>query len=162
MRSTHQSNQPSPRNVNGLNLQGGWRAWTDLDAEIASEGDVVGSLGEEVPSGGVGGAGALGALEHDEALPLVEVGGERGEVELGEEGPLQGGVDAVHGAELPLLHLVVQQPAVARRRVHRPAPEPPRDREPSSGAAMVASPPLRIARDSSRGIEETRGEEKRN
>ena len=111
--------------MNGLNLQGGWRAWTDLDAEIASEGDVVGSLGEEVPSGSVGGAGALGALEHDEALPLVEVGGERGEVELGEEGPLQGGVDAVHGAELPLLHLVVQQPAVARRRVHRPAPEPP-------------------------------------
>jgi len=35
-------------------------------------------------------------------------------------------------------------------------------REPSSGAAMVASPPLRIARDSSRGIEERRGEEKRN
>ena len=60
------------------------------------------------------------------------------------------------------MNLVVKQPAVARRRVHRPAPEPPRDREPSSGAAMVASPPLRIARDSSRGIEERRGEEKRN
>ena len=101
--------------MNGLNLQGGWRAWTDLDAEIASEGDVVGSLGEEVPSGSVGGAGALGALEHDEALPLVEVGGERGEVEHGEEGPLQGGVDAVHDAGLPLMNLVVKQPAVAHR-----------------------------------------------
>ena len=32
--------------------------------------------------------GALGALKHDEALPLVEVNGEHGEVELGEEGPL--------------------------------------------------------------------------
>lgn len=72
------------------------------------------TLGEEVPRGGGGGAGR--ALGHDLALPLVEVDGERGEVELGEEGPLQGGVHAVHGAELPLLHLVVQQPPVARRR----------------------------------------------
>lgn len=117
----------------------------------------MGSLGEEVPSGSVGRAWALGALKHDQALPLVEVVGERGEVELGEEGPLQGGVDAVHGAELPLLHLMVQQPAVARR-VHLPAPE--NSDRPSSGAAIVASPPLGIA-DSSRGIEERNETEER-
>src|SRR5688572_3310314 len=94
-----------------------WRACTNLDAEISAEGDVVRplALGEEVPCGSVVRAGASGALEHHQALPLVEVGGERGEVELGEEGALQSGVDAVHGAELPLLHLVVQQPTVARR-----------------------------------------------
>lgn len=117
-----------------------WRTWTNLDAEIAAEGDVVGSLalGEEVPRGSGGRAGAPGALEHDQALPLVEVGGERGEVELGEEGALQGGVDAVHGAELPLLHLMVQQPAVARR-LHRSRPR--------SKNLAEASPPT-VRRDS--------------
>jgi len=35
------------------------------------------ALGEEVPCGRVGLAGASGALEHHQALPLVEVGGER-------------------------------------------------------------------------------------
>ena len=48
----------------------------------------MGSFGEEVPTGSIGRAEALGALKDDEALPLVEVGGERGEVEHGEEGPL--------------------------------------------------------------------------
>ena len=47
----------------------------------------MGSFGEEVPTGSIGRAEALGALKDDEALPLVEVGGERGEVEHGVEGP---------------------------------------------------------------------------
>jgi len=51
----------SPRNTNKLNLQGAWKAWTDLDGEITSEREVAGSLGEEVPTGSVGRAGALGA-----------------------------------------------------------------------------------------------------
>jgi len=39
--------------------------------------------------------------QDDEVLRLVEVSGERGGVELEEEGHLQAGVDAVHGGELP-------------------------------------------------------------
>jgi len=77
----------------------------------------VGSFGEEVPTGSIGRTEAIGALKDDEALPLVEVGGERGEVEHGEEGPLQGGVDAVHDAGLPLMNLVVKQLAVAHLRI---------------------------------------------
>ena len=77
----------------------------------------MGSFGEEIPTGSIGHAEALGALKDDEALPLVEVGGERGEVEHGEEGPLRGGVDAGHDAGLPLMNLVVKQPAVARLRI---------------------------------------------
>ena len=95
------------------------------------------ALREEVPCGRVGHAGASGALEHHQALPLIEVGGERGEVELGEEGALQGGVDAVHGAELPLLNLVVQQPAVARR-LHRPSPKPCRSLSLQCGAIRLS------------------------
>ena len=62
-------------------------AWTNLDAEITVEGDLVGSLahGEEVPCGSVGGAGASAALEHHQALPLVEVDGERGEMSNSEK-----------------------------------------------------------------------------
>jgi hypothetical protein len=121
-------------------------ARTNLYAEIAAEGDVVGALalGEEVPRGN----GRRAALEHDLALPLVEVGCERGEVELGEERPLQSGVDAVHGAELPLLHLVVQQAPVARR-LHPPSLKNSRTlQKPPPTRRFVASP-LRIA-DSSR------------
>mgnify|MGYP007043956250 CR=1 FL=1 len=40
-------------------------------------------FGRKSPPAALVAPGALGALKHDEALPLVEVNGEHGEVELG-------------------------------------------------------------------------------
>ena len=43
-------------------------------------------FGRKSPPAALVGPGALGSLKHDEELPLVEVNGEHGEVELREEG----------------------------------------------------------------------------
>lgn len=58
------------------------------------------------------------AFQEDLALLMVEIGGERREIELGEVGALKDGVHAVHSAELPLLHLVVQKASIARSPFH--------------------------------------------
>lgn len=85
-----------------------------LDAEITVHGDVMRHLRVKAERVAVGG----GAVEHHPALLAVEVGGEGGQVQLGEEGALQDGVDAVDGAQLGFLNLVVQHPAVAAASLH--------------------------------------------
>jgi len=62
----------------------------NLDAEIAAHGHIVGVLHQEIPR--------RGALVHHLPLGLVEIGGKRGEINLGEERPLQHRVHAVDGA----------------------------------------------------------------
>ena len=82
-----------------------------LDTEIAAEGNVVRLLREEI-AGGKGSCG--GAFEHDLALLPVEIGGDGSQIEFGEERSLEHGVDAVNGAEIGFLNLVVQDSSVAR------------------------------------------------
>lgn len=68
-------------------------------------------LGEEI-------AGACTAFQHHLALFPIEIGGECGQIEFGEERSLQHRVDAMHSAELRLLYLVVQHPSIARSLHH--------------------------------------------
>lgn len=83
---------------------------SDLNAEIALQRDIVGPVGQEITLLWL----EVPTLHQDLALLFVEIGGERGEIELGEIGALQDGVHAVHGAQLALLYLVVQEPSIAR------------------------------------------------
>lgn len=92
-----------------------------LDTEITIQGDVVGLDGEEVSGGDTTSAAAASSsstsfeLEHHHlALLAIEIGGERGQIEFGEERSLKHRVDAMHGAQLRLLYLVVQHPSIAR------------------------------------------------
>lgn len=62
-------------------------------------------LGEEITSGG--------SAEHHLALFSVEIGSESSQIEFGEEGTLQDGVDTMDGAELGLLNLMVQHASIA-------------------------------------------------
>lgn len=82
----------------------------DLNAEIAIHGDIVGPVGEEITRI----QWEVPTLHQYLPLLFIEIGGERGEIELGEIGALQDGVHAVHGAQLPLLYLVVKEPSIAR------------------------------------------------
>ena len=96
-----------------------------LDTEITIQGDVVG-LDEEEVSGGdttttasssVAVSSSTTSFElkhHHLALLAIEIGGERGQIEFGEERSLEHRVDAMHGAQLRLLYLVVQHPSIAR------------------------------------------------
>lgn len=95
-----------------------------LDTEITIQGDVVGLDGEEVSGGdttttasSAAAASSTTSFElkhHHLALLAIEIGGERGQIEFGEERSLEHRVDAMHGAQLRLLYLVVQHPSIAR------------------------------------------------
>lgn len=82
----------------------------------------MGLDGEEVSGGDTTSAAAASSssstsfeLEHHHlALLAIEIGGERGQIEFGEERSLKHRVDAMHGAQLRLLYLVVQHPSIAR------------------------------------------------
>lgn len=63
----------------------------NLDTKIAAKGHIVGFLREEIAGGGSGG----GTMEHHLALLGVKIGGQRREIEFGEERPLQHRVDAM-------------------------------------------------------------------
>jgi len=69
-------------------------AWTNLDGEIITEEDLVGSSPFGSPPASPGTPAGRGQRR---AWRDVKLG----------EGALQGGVDAMHGVELLLLHLVV-------------------------------------------------------
>ena len=97
-----------------------------LDTEITIQGDVVGLDGEEVSGGdttttasssSAAASSSTTSFElkhHHLALLAIEIGGERGQIEFGEERSLEHRVDAMHGAQLRLLYLVVQHPSIAR------------------------------------------------
>ena len=95
-----------------------------LDTEITIQGDVVGLDGEEVSGGdttttasSAAAASSTTSFElkhHHLALLAIEIGGERSQIEFGEERSLEHRVDAMHGAQLRLLYLVVQHPSIAR------------------------------------------------
>ena len=96
-----------------------------LDTEITIQGDVVGLDGEEVSGGDTTTTASSSSAasssttsfelkHHHLALLVIEIGGERGQIEFGEERSLEHRVDAMHGAQLRLLYLVVQHPSIAR------------------------------------------------
>lgn len=62
-------------------------------------------LGEEITGGGT--------RKHHLALFAVKIGSESSQIEFGEKGTLQDGVDAMHSAELGFLNLVIQHASIA-------------------------------------------------
>lgn len=77
-----------------------------LYTKVSAQGDIVGFSGEEITSGSA-------ALLHHLALLAIKIRSERRQIKFGEKGSLQHRVNAMYGAKLGLLHLMVQHPSIA-------------------------------------------------